>query len=339
MGVAEVATGGPDAVAQRISGSARLNLRDLVPQLTEEQFQAIKAREPIPPSPQWLQQQSPSRSLPGPRSHRSSVVGSPVVCGLMIFGDAQRLKFARLAVNQFFDQVYERKQLVIVNTTDVKVLTEPYYAIKEVCVPGPMSFGAMRNVGIEESHGDWFLAWDDDDRSHPFRISYQMAHRQDGCAVLLRQQMRCDVVKGTAYMHREQRGVPATMLFPRDGLRGGYRDIGPGEDEALWTDHWAFKSVVVENDVYPGSCMSLAVYHGYNALPAERFMVNHHSAEFDGRCSLYDEREVLYLKSLLSRSGFDVDVKSVAVSAPVESSAVQEQAAKVLPSTPEAVAA
>lgn len=298
---------------QRISGSARMSLREMFPNATEEQIKALNEGMPVPPSPEWLTANASGETQGGQSPAVRNATELPLVSCVMVFSDAKRMRAARKAVNQFVAQTYEKKQLVIINATDQPVTNVPYSAIKEVRISerNP-SIGFMRTKGIQVAEGGWIKQWDDDDIYDPLLLAYQMGCCKPGHAVLLTHQIRVHTIRAIAYMHRQPEGIAGTILFPKqDGLQ--YPDISLGEDRAFWISNFATKTHLVNNYAFPLSAMQTAAYHGHNVLPVEQFMIEHHSPEFDGRIEL-PELEAEYLKRRLV--DFGLQVKPVVVGSP-----------------------
>ena len=293
---------------QRVSGSARLSLKEMFPKATEEQIKALNEGQPVPPSPEWLAANGDGATQASPA--RSGTDELPMVSCVLVFGDPKRLRIARKAVNQFVAQTYERKQLVIVNATDQAVTNVPYAAIKEVRIDERSpSIGFMRNKGIALADGSWIKQWDDDDVYDPLLLAYQMGCRKPGHATLLTHQIRANINRAIAYLHRQPEGIAGTILFPKqEGL--AYPDISLGEDRAFWISHFATKTHLVNNHSYPTTALQIAAFHGRNATPEEAFMVEHSGPDMDGRIEL-PEAEAAYLRVRLAEFGQKVKPQAV----------------------------
>lgn len=236
----------------------------------------------------------------------------PLVSGILPFSDPRRLSLVRKAVNNFVRQHYTPYELVVVNGTDAAVLTnqemdtalfrEAGCSVLEVKAPEGLNAAAMRNKGIEAAHGDWIFPIDDDDWCHPQRLTFQMAHRREGRACMLRYQLRVDVsellqqpdaasrpqaLQPLLHLLSTDSGIPATMLFPRQVKPDSDEhtlwlydeELNVGEhDELLARLQQAQGQAVVCDNMHNAfvsgmqwPILSVAIYHGNNELTHEQF--------------------------------------------------------------------
>lgn len=234
----------------------------------------------------------------------------PLVSAILPFFSSNRINLVRKTVNQFIRQNYTPYELVIVNSTDIDVLTNESMntegmrsqgcSLLEIRAPAGLNAAAMRNCGIRAAHGDWIIPIDDDDWCHPERVLFQMAHRLDRRPVLLRHQLRIDVSPAVTASATEDsfkpllyladsptEGVPATILFPRTVSPGSLNGELWLYDETLDTGEHKeliarFKQreagpVVVNNahNTFVAGMqwpmLSVAVYHGLNQLTFDQF--------------------------------------------------------------------
>jgi hypothetical protein len=307
-------------------------LDNLFPCLSPAQVAALRQGKPVPPSPDWVvpgtgtpiaeylkrtaTQAVPPRGLLAPMAPAMPQAAPrdpfPLVSAVLPhFGPPERLRLTRKAITQFLYQTYPRKQLVLVNATGKPVLPTSHPLVKEVAVR-EASLGALRNAGIRAADGEWVMPWDDDDYYHPYRMVYQMAYRRPGHAVLLASQIRVDVtrvMKGegnvTAFVHRQDGGIPSTIIHPRlpDGRL--YPDDSLGEDVAFWAKHWGVRTVVAANTEFPASGVSVAVFHEHSLSTADQFMAEFSRPEAAGMLEL-DPPAAAYLRGVLEFFGFQV---------------------------------
>ena len=237
----------------------------------------------------------------------------PLVSGILPFSDPRRLSLVRKSVNNFVRQHYTPYELVVVNGTDTPVLTnqemdtesfrEAGCSVVEVRAQEGLNAAAMRNRGIEASHGDWIFPIDDDDWCHPQRLLFQMAHRIEGQACMLRYQLRVDVsqslqqfvdpdqlnylsaCKPLLHLLDIDTGIPSTMLFPRLKYQNTKslwlydEELNIGEHDELLARMRRHKggAVVCNNmhntfvDGMQWPILSIAIYHDNNELTHEQF--------------------------------------------------------------------
>lgn len=190
----------------------------------------------------------------------------PLVSAIMITGKTPgHEKLARIAVHSFLQQTYQHRELIVVNDGPYE-LKIGHPQVKEIRVKSedpdvPLALWELRNAGLAKTTGQWIMQWDDDDYHHPHRILYQMAHRREGCAILLRKQMRVDIDQGTVLCVDNPEGIPGTVLHPASGAKYGHkRDID-------FLSQFSPSAVIpIDNgsDVWPGPALHLRLFHGEN---------------------------------------------------------------------------
>lgn len=161
---------------------------------------------------------------------------------------AGRERFARVAVRSFQAQTYQPRELVILNQSlglpqTYRILADEFfqhphigeykakdYTIREIMAPTAKTLGDARNQTLEMARGEWMLPWDDDDFSHPDRITQQMARRNGQRAVVPTNYICYSFPNNTAYVQRH-RWCSGLMLFPRTDWR--YEPKPSSEDWSL----------------------------------------------------------------------------------------------------------
>jgi len=84
---------------------------------------------------------------------------------LMITGkNDKRIKYAKVSINNFLKQNYNKKHLIIINESNKSCLEKEHNNIVELFVPKTLSLGAKRNMALKLVPNDsiW-TTWDDDD--------------------------------------------------------------------------------------------------------------------------------------------------------------------------------
>lgn len=233
----------------------------------------------------------------------------PLVSCILPFANPFRINLARKTVNNFIHQHYVPYELLIINGTDARVLTNSDMetediqstgcCVREIPVAAGYNAAVMKNIGLSHARGPWILCVDDDDYCHPSRLMYQMAHRKEAEPCLLQYQLRVDIsqalrgsdaevegrpVRPLLHLLKMDGGIPDTMLFPRfDPATGSAWQF----DESLATGEYAnllmrmqqhgHAGVVCDNMHNPLNAklgwplLSVAVYHGLNTLTYEQF--------------------------------------------------------------------
>jgi glycosyltransferase involved in cell wall biosynthesis len=190
------------------------------------------------------------------------LAGTPRACVPLvscIMPTADRRRFVRRALQYFFQQDYENRELIVVDdgsdsVADLMPANDLRVRYIDARQAGGVrrSIGAKRNLACAAARGQIILHWDDDDWSSPGRITCQVAHLlaasagKDGRAVLpdvcgLRCINYYDPAAGAAwqYVYRGRRPwVGGNTLAYRKSLWGTqpFADISVGEDARfLWT--------------------------------------------------------------------------------------------------------
>lgn len=202
----------------------------------------------------------------------------PSVSCLMVTRSPERDRLSRLAIELFMNQTYPNKELVIVNdgtkdTLRVWLVENYSEALEQNNIiymdipPENTPLGTLRNMAVAAATSDYLAQWDDDDLSHPMRLSVQMAaihaFRTDACT-LEREQLwwRGDErLALSAYRIWE-----GSLVCARDNLPS-YPEERKGED-----------TPVVEKVVQTGRIVLLDypqlytyVFHGNNTFDPEHW--------------------------------------------------------------------
>jgi glycosyltransferase involved in cell wall biosynthesis len=267
-------------------------------------------------------------------------MNEPVVSAILTFSNPNRLQLTQKFVNKFILQHYYPYELIIVNGTDKRVLTndsmsndaasKPGCRIIEISVPAGLNAAAMKNRGILSATGDWVICLDNDDPMHESRIMYQMAHRKDNHVCLLKYQLRLDLEFNTEsgaaksfpinprlHLLKMETGIPCTALFPRlrpDGEPWQFPEAhNTGEYELLLSEmqREGLGTVVchnMHNSYLSGlhwPLLSVAVYHGGNELNRPEFFptADKPTTQQEG----INQTDLQYLMTLLKAFDFYVE--------------------------------
>lgn len=252
-----------------------------------------------------------------------SEAGVPLVSGIIVVGDDERINLARSSVTSFLRQTYPNKEVVIVNASPEKaVLDKQWPTLREFRV-NPVEYptiGALRNKAIEEANGEWILPFDDDDHSHLHRMFMQMAVRRDGCCVMANKQVRVDIDRHTLCTYEKAEGIANTVLFPRSSANGALNlydadMVEAGEDDEFVNRVFGNNKIILDTgfDWFPGPCLSIAYYHTRNKSSRERFFGEFAGSQHDGRvCGVIPPDYLDYIKDVMERAGLAVSINSEA---------------------------
>lgn len=189
----------------------------------------------------------------------------PLVSCLML--TYNRLKPFKKAIQCFLDQTHDNKELVIINSGDEKytekitnyIQSVRGFEINDIHLHnvGKRSIGELRNIGLENSRGEYIIVFDDDDYHHPKRIEKQLElclnSNIDG--TLLRNfkaVYKNRIFPDKVYICTMLPGLEGTLLFRKGDVR--YPDIDQGEDtgflERLKEDSYNIMVIDEPYDMY-----------------------------------------------------------------------------------------
>jgi glycosyltransferase involved in cell wall biosynthesis len=227
----------------------------------------------------------------------------PLVTAVMITGkDPKRETLARKSVQSFLDQTYRRRELLIINHGEYE-LKIGHPAVREIKIDKRLSLGEMRNMGIEHAKGEWIIQWDDDDYHHPHRILYQMAHRAGpDAAVLLRKQIRVDMLNGEVICIQCDDGIAGTILHSV-GTDVRYPPLEKTEDSEFVKGFGQLILLDNDSDTWPGPALYLRFYHGSNVMDHAHVMGG--KGSYDHRWVPHTE-ERAYISDVLKTYGLEV---------------------------------
>lgn len=154
------------------------------------------------------------------------------VCAILPVLNKNYVKLAKKTVDLFLRQHFLPIELLVVNGSDVPILTEntDYLAaegitIQEISLACPQTNLAMLyNAGIIHTEAQWIVPLNPKIYSHPARIGYQLAQVQADEPCLLSYQVAVDLsealttdkpVQPKVKLHRNLWGVATTIIFPR----------------------------------------------------------------------------------------------------------------------------
>lgn len=208
----------------------------------------------------------------------------PKVTAVMCTGQPGRLPAATAAVRSFCQQNYPRKELLIFNHSlysqhEFRLLDYCHIpaniVVREEMTPPFKSLGLMRSAALDLIGADtrYVIQWDDDDWSHPSRITRQVnaVRLRPGFCCVLGYQVRYSFETNTAFVHSNvASGIAGTILHPNDGCR--YPDEHGTEDSSFLKEHYLTpgRHFVLADAATPE--LYLRFFHGSNLCAAEHVM-------------------------------------------------------------------
>lgn len=193
------------------------------------------------------------------------------VHAVMITGKCpERRAMARVAAECFMGQTYPNRRLVIVNhggePLKVQVRQNPgdhHVGCDEVMVSRRdyPTLGDLRNQALDLCFSGLVCVWDDDDWMAPDYMATLVANYSPGCIVLMKEQIRHDLVRDTSYVARSANGHYGQALYPAE-TRHRYPPRDKHED-AEFSHQFCHHRVVLDNDprIYVRTCHDHNTWH------------------------------------------------------------------------------
>lgn len=153
------------------------------------------------------------------------------IYGILVTGKySERKPLALVAIDNFFNQTYPNKHLIIINTDNEKY-NEEYDEVTEILVnQGKKKLGDLRNMGLDQiKKGDLWVQWDDDDYKSPELLEkqYNKLKEKNGDYIVLKNQIRYSFKKHTAKVQK-QNVIHGTIMGYKSGIK--YPSQKKGED-------------------------------------------------------------------------------------------------------------
>ena len=174
-----------------------------------------------------------------------------------------REKMALHAIECFYHQEWENKELVIVNEGDTFLAKDS--RVREVMVERGRNNGWMRNIGDRLADGDYIIRWDDDDIHHPGRIRAQMNAVETIGAVATSLKYRIHYFIDTDQAYIFSCKGEGLILYKNEGRRyfEEAEELG-GTDSAFYGE---YAGEVCAKENWPG--LYIRIYHGTNICSRE----------------------------------------------------------------------
>lgn len=160
---------------------------------------------------------------------------NPLVSCLLV--TRNRPLLALRAIRSFLDQTYQNRELIIVDESgeDWSTMLPPSPLIRWHHFPsgrGPL--GKMRNLSLALASGDVVMQWDDDDWSHPDRISKQL-NSLNGRSLGFLSKLTLFWPARRHIGVTSRRTWECTFIARRKGLDLTYPEISKAEDSELFS--------------------------------------------------------------------------------------------------------
>jgi glycosyltransferase involved in cell wall biosynthesis len=200
----------------------------------------------------------------------TSTAEQPLVSCIMPTADRRR--FVPLAIQNFLQQDYPNRELVILDDgkDSIADLLPPDGRVKYIRMAQRQTVGAKRNQCIRASQGELIVHWDDDDWVAPHRIRYQVeAMLREGAEVCgLRQMLFHDLSTNKTWLYTYPPNlrtwlVGGSLLYTRSfWQRSPFPDVQVGEDSRfLWKQTHGKLAVLPDYRFY------VAMIHSANTSP------------------------------------------------------------------------
>lgn len=167
----------------------------------------------------------------------------PAIYCIMTTGkDHDRYKFVDIAIENFNQQTYQPRFLIIINHGDISLQSKETENIKELrFFKGQLTLGDMRNYSLDLiPYNALWTIWDDDDWRHPkyLKLLYKAMtdHRVD--VVFFKNRLEYNLNNGFIYRSKFKRGMPFILAKRCEVIRYLARDSL--EDIRLFNDFELF---------------------------------------------------------------------------------------------------
>lgn len=245
----------------------------------------------------------------------------PKISCLMVTSD-NRLEFFKKSLNCFYLQTYKNKELVIVTDgseeykSEISSLVQDDPDVKLVFLKRLRPLGALRNISLAVSSGDFFLQWDDDDFNMPDRmlLQYDRMRSSDLTVSFLGDQLHYFFPTKTLYWEDwkqygnigldKHRLIPGTIMARKSQF--SYKYPSTGRNARVGEDTVFSDSIILKekyNIIDDLGHLHLYTFHGNNA-----WNLDHHMIITKHRSKMIDE--VISKKNLIISSLDHMDLSS-----------------------------
>ena len=178
--------------------------------------------------------------------HDLNITKPPPIYCLMVTGYSnKRLAYAKLAVQNFNEQTYQNKYLVIINQSKTKIVTSSYKHILEVYVNNDgKTLGELRNISLQfvPPNAIW-TTWDDDDWRHKDFLSmmYKILITKKVEFLLFSNRLEYNMNTKFAFKTRMKSGT--MFFFSKHDPNIQYEHVNTSEDRKV--KNYAYKNMKI----------------------------------------------------------------------------------------------
>ncbi len=166
-----------------------------------------------------------------------------------------RLNLIEDSINCFLSQIYDNKELVIVNSggtayfTQVQAIINTFNVnnIKHIYVnKDDKKIGDLRNIAIQNASGDYLCTWDDDDIFSRQRLKAQAHFMRNFDYCMLSNFLLS--IQDSMYSVEYSKGFEPSLMFKKE-LNISYPSLSIGEDSYFISElEKKYKGIVIDND-------------------------------------------------------------------------------------------
>ena len=204
-------------------------------------------------------------------------MSSPLISCLCI--TRNRPEYLRRAIACFHAQSYENRELLILFEDDDLATMSflermknylDHVRIIQVQKHDRNNLGMLRNLALQHAHGHFFCQWDDDDWSHPNRLSFQYEQLEGSnfAACVLGKIIIHDNVRHTLYRSCYRNWEGSVLCKKAAAIDFPYPELVRGEDTPL-IDYLAAHEMLINCTTQP--FYFVYTYHGNNTWHGEHF--------------------------------------------------------------------
>lgn len=232
----------------------------------------------------------------------------PAIFCILVTGKTNcRNLFGKQSIQNFFEQDYPNKQLIIINHGKQSIIGDVIKSsldkVNETMVDkGEKSLGDLRNMALGlVTEGSYWTTWDDDDYRPPHYISWMYDHLKRTDADLLAYTHRYEYNYNTGFFWETVWKTGFVTCLARKVKQFKYKSLNSMEDTDLLNDYRRFGHRVVvlsQND----PSLYIRLVHGNNTsqwVDPLKNKINKNTGAFLEEKQVSDEIKFLHTKFIL----------------------------------------